>query len=286
MKPTLKKARILKRLKNGESVTYSSAKSDLIDELVSEDILLKKGRGKKSIQIIDEDELDNYLSNQLQINNLEGFISALEDKDTSRADYVKITTDSKNSKERAFKGFLVNSFCPINAKLDDTNFIINPIVGSFVFIYDFETFKIDKDITIVGVENSRNFRHIHEQAYLFKDIKPLFISRYPQNQNKDFIKWLKSIPNNYIHFGDFDIAGVGIYLNEYEKHLTNRSKFFIPNNIEDIIMKYGNRERYNKQKINFDLDAIKEEKLLNLIRVINAKRRGLDQEYYIKGTEI
>ena len=72
-------------------------------------------------------------------------------------------------------------------------------------------FKISKDITIVGVENSRNFRHIEEQKYLFKDISPLFISRYPQNQNKDFIKWMKSVPNDYIHFGDFDISGIGIY---------------------------------------------------------------------------
>jgi hypothetical protein len=285
MKLTLKIAKILKKLINEESVTYSSAKSSLIDELVDEDILLKKGRGHKSIQIRDKEALTIYLSNQLQINNLEDYIYALERNNTSRAEFVKITTDSKNSKERAFKGFLVNSFCPINAKLADTNFIINPIIGSFVFIYDFETFKIDKDITIVGIENSRNFRHIHEQAYLFKDIKPLFISRYPQNQNKDFIEWLKSIPNNYIHFGDFDIAGVGIYLNEYEKHLTNRSRFFIPNNINDAIMKNGNRERYNQQKINFDLNAIKEKKLLNLVRIIKSERRGLDQEYYIKGAE-
>jgi hypothetical protein len=36
--------------------------------------------------------------------------------------------------------------------------VINPVEGSFIFFYDFDTFKISKDITIVGVENSRNFR--------------------------------------------------------------------------------------------------------------------------------
>jgi hypothetical protein len=25
---------------------------------------------------------------------------------------------------------------------------------------------------------------------------------------------MKSVPNDYIHFGDFDISGIGIYLNE------------------------------------------------------------------------
>ncbi|NDV85049.1 hypothetical protein, partial [Bacteroides sp. 51] len=28
-----------------------------------------------------------------------------------------------------------------------------------------------------------------------KDMKPLFISRYPQNQHGDVIRWLKAIPN-------------------------------------------------------------------------------------------
>jgi hypothetical protein len=283
MKLTLKIAKVLKRLVNGGIVTSSSAKSALIDELVAENILWEKGKHHKSIQLRDEKALITYLSNQLQINDLERYISALENKNTSRGEFVQITTDSKNSKERAFKGFLINSLHAIEAKLGNQNFTINPIIGSFIFIYDFEIFKIDKNITIVGIENSRNFRHIQEQAYLFKDINPIFISRYPQNQNKDFIKWLKSVPNNYLHFGDFDIAGIGIYLNEYKKHLTNnRCQFFIPNNIETLIMENGNRERFDKQKMNFDLNTVKEKKLFDLVRVINEKQRGLDQEYYIK----
>jgi hypothetical protein len=283
MKLTLKIAKTLRRLVNGGIVTSSSAKSALIDELVAENILWEKGKHRKSIQLRDKKALATYLSNQLQINDLEKYISALENKNTSRGEFVQITTDSKNSKERAFKGFLINSLHSIEAKLGNQNFIINPVIGSFIFIYDFEIFKIDKNITIVGIENSRNFRHIQEQAYLFKDINPIFISRYPQNQNKDFIKWLKSVPNNYLHFGDFDIAGIGIYLNEYKKHLTNnRCQFFIPNNIETLIMENGNRERFDKQKMNFDLNTVKEKKLFDLVRVINEKQRGLDQEYYIK----
>jgi hypothetical protein len=32
--------------------------------------------------------------------------------------------------------------------------------------------------------------------------------------------------------GDFDISGIGIYLNEYKKHLFSKAKFFIPKGIE------------------------------------------------------
>lgn len=281
MKLTLKIAKALLRLTNGEVITASSAKSNLINELVSENILWQKGKHHKSLQIRDKEALSIFLSNQLQINDLKKYIFALENKGTSRSEFVKITTDSKNSKERAFKGFLVNSYNPIKAKLNGQDFVVNPAIGSFIFISDFKTFKIDDDITIVGVENSKNFSLIHKQAYLFKGLTPLFISRYPQNQNKDVLKWLKSISNNYLHFGDFDIAGIGIYLNEYKKHLSNKTEFFIPKNIEKDLAENGNRERYNNQKVNFKLNEIEETKLLKLIDIINNKKKGLDQEYYI-----
>ncbi len=281
MKLTLKIAKVLLRLKNGEVVSASSAKSKLISELIIENILWLKGKHHKSLQIRDKEALTTYLSNQLQINDLENYISAKENENTSRSEFVKITSDSKNSKERAFKGFLVNSYSPIKAKLNGQDFIINPAIGSFIFISDFDNFEIDADITIVGVENSKNFSLIHKQAYLFENINPLFVSRYPQNQNKDVIKWLSSIPNNYLHFGDFDIAGIGIYLNEYKKHLIDKATFFIPEYIEQELGENGNRKRYNVQKVNFKLNEIKENSLLKLIDLINTQKKGLDQEYYI-----
>ena len=280
-KLTLKIAKILLELENGEILPVSSAKSKLIDELVEENIILKSGKHKKKLKLISKEQLRVYLYNQLQINNLDEYILNLENADTNRADFVKVATNSKISKQRVFKGFLVNSYTSINAILNNQMFEIHPIDGSFVFIYDFENFIIDPNITIIGVENSENFRQIQKQKYLFKGIKPLFISRYPQNQNKDFIKWMKSIPNKYLHFGDFDFAGIGIYLNEYKKHLKERADFFIPYNIEKDIVKYGNRERFDKQKINFDISDINEKKLLNLIQIIEKEKKGLDQEFFI-----
>ncbi|RLD53543.1 MAG: hypothetical protein DRJ01_19240 [Bacteroidetes bacterium] len=280
-KLTLKIAKILLELENGEILPVSSAKSKLIDELVEENIILKSGKHKKKLKLISKEQLRVYLYNQLQINNLDEYILNLENADTNRADFVKVATNSKISKQRVFKGFLVNSYTSINAILNNQIFEIHPIDGSFVFIYDFENFIIDPNITIIGVENSENFRQIQKQKYLFKGIKPLFISRYPQNQNKDFIKWIKSIPNKYLHFGDFDFAGIGIYLNEYKKHLKERAEFFIPDNIEKDIVKYGNRQRFDKQKINFDISDINEKKLLNLIQIIEKEKKGLDQEFFI-----
>ena len=282
MKLTLKIAKVLVQLINGETIPASAAKSKLIDVLVSEKIVFRKGKHQKYLQLLNENHLHIYLVNQLQINDLNNYILALENKNSSRAEFVKITTDSKNSKERAFKGFLVNSYSSIKAELNNQIITINPALGSFIFIYDYESFKIPEDITIIGVENAKNFSQIQEQKYLFEDINPLFISRYPQNQNKDFIKWMKSIPNDYQHFGDFDIAGIGIYLNEYKKHLLQKATFFIPENIKIILKKNGNRQRFNNQKPNFKTEDIQESKILDLLDLINSEKKGLDQEYYIE----
>ncbi len=149
-----------------------------------------------------------------------------------------------------------------------------------MFIYDFENFIICEYITVVGIDNPPNFRHIHQQSYLFETIEPLFVSRYPQTQSKDFISWLKQIPNNYLHFGDFDYAGINIYWNEYNKHLGKRARFFVPDNIEEDI-KNGNRDRYNKQKLKFSKDEIQEKNLSFLIKLIEKEQKGLDQEYFI-----
>ena len=93
---------------------------------------------------------------------------------------------------------------------------------------------------------------------------------------------MQKIPNHYLHFGDFDIAGIGIYINEFKKYLKTKASFFIPENIEDMIAKFGNKSRYNLQKINFDITTINEPKVETLLQLIHQNKKGLDQEIFIK----
>ena len=181
--------------------------------------------------------------------------------------------------------FETEDYEPISAVLNEQPIIINPAVGTFQFIYDFETFSIEKNVTVVGFENAENFRHIEKQRYLFENIKPLFVSRYPQNQHKDLIRWLQSIENQYLHFGDFDLAGIRIFLSEYFRHLGDKATFFIPSDIESRIEKYGSSKRYDSQHGNIKIKDITDEKLLTLIKLILSHKKGLDQEALIGGVE-
>lgn len=269
-------------LLQGESLPSSLAKHPLIDDLVLEGIIQRNGRIKKSIILLNNKALITYLQNNCSINDLQQYIQVARQENVSRSELTAVSADSKLRKVRTFKGFLINCYFPIQAELNGKKFMLNPVEGSFQFIYDFEKFIVELGTTIVGIENPENFRHIEKQKNLFNEIKPLFVSRYPQNQSKDLIKWLQSISNNYLHFGDFDFAGIGIYLNEYKKYLAEKATFFVPKNIDKLIAENGNKKRYDEQKINFTIKSIREEKLLQLIDTIHKYRKGLDQEVLIR----
>jgi hypothetical protein len=275
-------AQKLSLLLRGITIPASSAKHAVIDELVAEGIIDRKGRIKKTLHLQNSNSLKTYLQNKFAINDIELYIQVNKQEEVSRADLVSVSADSKLKNVRTFKGFLVNCYTPIHAKLNNKPIVINPDEGVFNFIYDFENFIPDPEIMIVGVENAENFRHIDKQKHLFPDIIPLFISRYPQNQSKDVVKWLNIIPNHYLHFGDFDFAGIGIYFNEYKKHLKERASFYTPDNIDNLIKNFGNKSRYDGQKINFDSDSITENNIMELIAAIHLHKKGLDQEILIK----
>jgi len=278
MKLALNIAEKLLQLVEGQKIPASKMKYDIVQDLMAEGIIYRPGKVNSIIQLTDKQQLELYLKNHYEINDLRSYIEAVKNVEATRADLVAVAADSKVKVVRTFKGFLVNSYETINTTLNGEAHIIFPTIGTFNFIYDFEGFIPAPDVTIVGIENPENFRHIEKQQYLFQDIKPLFVSRYPQNQSKDLIKWLQSIPNNYLHFGDFDFAGIGIYLNEFQKYIGERANFFVPNNIEELIVNLGSKKRYDVQKINFDSQQINENKVLNLMGIIHKNKKGLDQE--------
>ena len=177
---------------------------------------------------------------------------------------------------------MVNSYSPIYANLNGKEIVIAPEEGSMLFIADWKNFVIPKDVMVVGIENMENFRLIREQKYLFPENKRiLFVSRYPQST--DLREWLFNIPNTYIHFGDFDLAGLHIYETEFYKYLGARASFLIPEDI-DIRIRNGSIKRYNDQYQKFKNYTPSDERLLPLFNTINRYHRCYDQEGYIDST--
>lgn len=200
----------------------------------------------------------------------------------SRSELVRNFGDSKLVSIRTCPGFPVNVYEPLDIELGPTGtaskMCLEPLPGAFTFIADWQNFHIGNDVVVVGVENMENFRFVSQQRYLFENlgVPILFASRYPQSG--DFVRWLKSIPNRYIHFGDFDLAGIHIYQSEFRKYLEpSRCEFFIPKNIEKLICN-GSQDRYFNQIERFRDLCSDDTRLEYLIGLIHKYHRGYDQE--------
>lgn len=287
MKLPLHIAKNLLLLLEPESKIPSSAMKHVVVTKMLEDGVLNKhqiSNSKAFIYLKNKEALSNYLQNNFGINDLQEYIIGLENDELNRSESVTISSDSKLKAIRTFKGFLVNSYEPIEAILNKEKIIIHPAKGSFLFISDFEHFEIEKDVIIVGVENAENFAKIHQQQYLFEHRNVLFVCRYPQNQSKDLIQWLQKIPNNYLHFGDLDFAGITIYLSEFKKHLGEKANFFLPKNTEEMIQQFGNRDLFNKQfhPSTSYLHIDEENAIQELYALMLKYKKVLEQEVFIK----
>lgn len=268
------------RLANGETLPASLLKGDWFEQMRTDGVLIAKTHGSRiSFKAANTKMFPHYLDSQFDIRDLEAEHELLLADDVARATQVAVTGDSKFIQRRTFTGFLVNSFMPIEATLNNRHITINPIEGSFLFIADYHNFEISADVVVIGVENAENFHHINRQRNLFHQFeKTLFVSRYPQSA--DLRNWLMQIPNQYLHFGDFDLAGLRIYETEFYKYLSNRASFFIPEDVETRLQN-GSAERYNNQYGKFKSYKPIDKRLLPLYNLIHKYHRGYDQEGYI-----
>ncbi len=268
----------LQLLAAGGQLPASSLKHPLVAELLDEGLVNERisGRTKRTCYIADNDKFNRYLLNRWDIPNLADYIQTLKNKEASRADLVAVSNNSKTAAVRTFKGFLVSSYQPIETSLNGLPFTVQPAYGTFQFIYDFGNFVPAPDTVIVGIENPECFAFVEKLRYLLPGINPLFVSRYPQDQGRDLIKWLQSIPNPYQHMGDYDFAGINIYHQEFKKHLGERATFFIPDNMELLLERFGNKSLYDKQQLN--AAEVTEPGLITLIGLMHRYKKCLEQE--------
>lgn len=281
MSLTLKQIRNLQALLRGETLAWSAINSELLQLLIDEQLVtVKTHRSRKTVYAQNAANLQSFLEQHFE--ELRDFDWNKDDTSiaSSRAELAVNSGNSKSVILRSCPGFMVNSYDSIPAKIRDREIFIAPDEGTMLFVSDWEHFAIPENVLVVGVENMENFRRIREQRYLFPDDRPLlFVSRYPQSA--DLRNWLKNIPNDYLHFGDFDLAGMHIYETEFFKFLGNRSSFFIPTDIE-VRLSNGSIERYDTQYVKFKNYLPKDKRLFPLYKMINHYHRCYDQEGYIK----
>lgn len=275
-------------LRDGESLPSSGLKGEWVEDLIRDGILVSSSRGsKRSLKAVDGESFAKAIVRvDERFADLESFRDMLMEGDSSgealRASQASDSGNSKLKMRRSFPGFLVNSYEAIEAHLNGRSCVILPEEGSSMFVSNWEHFVIPSDVIVVGIENPENFRFIRQQRQLFESCLPgkrlLFVSRYPQSS--DLRNWLIGIGNPYVHFGDFDLAGIKIFLSEFHKYLLGRSSYLIPLDIEEKL-KNGSTERfqgnyYENRNLSSDIPELQA-----LIDLIMKYHKAYDQEGYI-----
>ena len=277
-------------LRQGETVPFSRFPADCAEEMLSEGGVASIVRGsRKSLKVVSRAAFDVYLlSKGLRPEKLEETIDVLSNA-ASRAEQVQLVGDSKAVSVRSCPGFPVNIISPLSVRLGERKILLCPTPGTFLYISDFLQFRIPSDVIVVGVENMENFRLPERQTAVWEQIRDQFggaqplllVSRYPQS--RDLVTWLKRISNPYVHFGDFDLAGVHIYLSEFYARLGDRASFFVPEDVEERLATSGSRERYEIQFPRFGKMDIPDLRVKPLVDMLHHFQKGYDQEGYIIG---
>lgn len=273
-------AKIIKKLILENELNASELKDKkLLEELIQEQIIhLKRLSTRKAkIILLYKDRLNLFLENKYKIKNLNEYINTINKKEISRSELSKITSNTKSKKTNVQKGIYLNSLENIEIIVDNEKIQVNSILNGSIFINYLSKIEINKDILIVIVENFENLLQIKKQKYLFEiyNKKILFIFR-----NSAIYEYLKYFENEIIYFGDIDLAGISIYLNEIKSKILNHSSFFIPQNLEELL-ESANSILYFNQYDKYKNLKSDEKYLENLIALINKYKTTVEQEVLI-----
>ena len=251
----------------------------IVSELKSNGSVVSSTKGsRKYIELVKEENifllLKNHNYNIESILDIETYVEDMFDKNVSRDVIQKHTNNTKSKTSKSMHGLYVSSLEKLDVKLNSESVSILPNDGLGYFFFHTEKVELFENTIVVGVENYQVVWFAKKYAELFSKPNILFVVITPY-----MLEWISSLENEYIHFGDYDLAGVNIYLNKVIPKLSKSKKYsmFIPNNIEELIKKYGYSELYENQKQYKNLLSDDVE-VNRLIKVITKFKKGLEQE--------
>ncbi len=282
-------------LLNDKSFPTSRLNKDWVNLLHNEYAveIIPKGGGTVC-RCANRDILKNVLSRYneaFRYDNWEELLTA------DQSDQAQATGNSKLSNQKVMNGFYINTYSNFPCVINDQKVPYLQIPnGVMVYVMEWSKFHIPEDVLVIIIENVNNLAFLQKQRYLFDNLlrtnekNIIAVTYYTPNEKEDgrakvLCDWLKSIPNRIVHFGDFDLAGINIYLTNYYPIAKGRISFLIPDDIEERIRVHGSPKRfYDQLRFIGRVNVQNDEKLQFLVKTIIRYRQGYDQQGYINSS--
>lgn len=272
----------IKLLIENNNVTYGSiANKNIIKALrLNGSVRIDRVSAQRSIvHLLKEENIYNFFKNNgykiSSLNEIEVYIEEVIDAKPSRDTIQEWTSSTKRKTSKSLKGLYLSSLKNLDIKINNETVTIIPINGLGYFCFHTEKIEISKETIIVGIENYQVIWFAKKYKELFARDNILFVVR-----NEYMREWISNLENEYIHFGDYDLAGIHIYINEIVPRLRNSKKYsmFIPDNIEYLIHEHGDLEIFKKQKDKYKDLILHDSKIVQLQKIIIKTKKGLEQE--------
>ena len=238
----------------------------------------RRRKTRKYLDLIKEENLFLFLKNHgYNITSKEEIDSYIEDIFDNKPSRDIIQHHHNNSKAKISKsmhGLYMSSLQSIDVRLNGKQLSILPNDGLGYFFFHTERVELSAETIVVGVENYQVVWFAKRYEKFFLDPNILFVVTTPY-----MLEWISTLENEYIHFGDYDLAGINIYLNKVLPRLSRSKKYsmFIPQNIEQLIEKYGDSKLYEDQKQYKNLLS-NDSEINKLIGIISKFKKGIEQE--------
>ena len=265
------------QLLEGEVLNASAfCNRGLLEKMVEDRVLerAKTGRGRAKISCQNPAALRHYLRLQLGIADLAAYLDLLQHEERDGEESLQATTSTKTLRTRSLQGFFIKAF-NVEPRVAGEELGRLPD-GVEYFVRDPDSLSLSARAVVVGVENPECFTKAGRLLHLFPHEELVFVLRYHSNR---LIQWLETVDNPYVHFGDFDPAGIAIYCNEYLSVLgVARCSFFVPDGIEELIER-GDPALFDRQAHLWPPKAeIQQTALQELIKAISRHAKGYEQE--------
>jgi len=270
----------LKTLLIDKTITYGKFdKKDIIKKLeLNGAIFIERKTAKRQIIYLKKESniflfLQNSGYNIFNFEDIDNYIDNNFEKIPTRATIQKWENNTKARKSQSLKGLYISSFYPVDIDVDSKKFTISPLDGMGYFFFHTQDIVVDKSTIIVGIENYQVVWFAKRYEQFFKDKNLLFVMITP------FIyEWLDGLENEYIHFGDYDLEGINIYINKIIPKLSSAKNYsmFIPENIETLIQK-GSSELFKQQRELPNM-VIEDERVKELEKLIRKYKKCYEQE--------
>ena len=282
---TLEKIVLL--IKN-ENILYSEFNDrSVLRELEQLNIVTVSGR-PKIVLLNNKVMLFRYLqkSNQFifdSIELLQEYIDFEKNGDLKSKDEIsKYQLTTKDSVSESFYGINIAVLRDTVVMQNNKEITLKPLHSGAYFFFQKDVIIIPEDTLVIGVENPQVVWLIdrYKRWFNYENEKMVFILINDYKNGYPF-QWIGTIKGRYLHFGDFDISGLSIYYNKVYPRLERKdlTQYFIPEGIEEIINKLGNKKDFEAQKTHFDgvfeKANEKEKKLLQFIKMVG---KSLEQE--------